>query len=149
MKPKTLEQKRKPYKCRKCGETQDLRVVHYSDGRIYKRCAPCARAESNKVHRNERKWNPEIDRGRTKKYRQKVRHEVLSAYGGACSCCGINEEQFLCMDHVNGGGNIHRREINCELYAWLRRNNFPSGFQVLCHNCNMARAFYGICHGAV
>lgn len=28
---------------------------------------------------------------------------------------------------------------------WLRRNNYPNGFQVLCHNCNMAKGFYGKC----
>jgi len=27
---------------------------------------------------------------------------------------------------------------------WLRKYNYPKGFQVLCHNCNMAKRF-GVC----
>jgi hypothetical protein len=29
--------------------------------------------------------------------------------------------------------------------AWLRRNKFPSGYQVLCHNCNFSKGHVGIC----
>jgi hypothetical protein len=31
------------------------------------------------------------------------------------------------------------------LYLWLKRNNYPTGFRVLCHNCNLAIGFYGYC----
>jgi hypothetical protein len=27
----------------------------------------------------------------------------------------------------------------------LKRRGFPPGHQVLCHNCNMAKQFYGQC----
>jgi hypothetical protein len=27
----------------------------------------------------------------------------------------------------------------------LIKNNFPDGFQVLCHNCNMSIGLYGYC----
>lgn len=29
--------------------------------------------------------------------------------------------------------------------SWLKTNGYPDGFQTLCHNCNMAKGFYGIC----
>jgi hypothetical protein len=28
---------------------------------------------------------------------------------------------------------------------WLRKNGFPKGFRVLCHNCNFAHGHYGYC----
>jgi hypothetical protein len=28
---------------------------------------------------------------------------------------------------------------------WLKRNGYPKGFRVLCHNCNSARGLYGYC----
>ena len=28
---------------------------------------------------------------------------------------------------------------------WLKANNFPSGFRVLCHNCNLAIGLYSQC----
>ena len=54
--------------------------------------------------------------------------------------------EFLAIDHINGGGNKHRKELkNDKLPGWLAKNNFPEGFRILCHNCNMALGFYGFC----
>jgi hypothetical protein len=93
---------------------------------------------------------------RQEKYRlgrlrdRKVRAEVLAYYGNACTCCGEGIPQFLCIDHINGNGNNHRKTLKTNIYYWLRRNGYPSGFQVLCHNCNMAKGFYGQCpHEAI
>jgi hypothetical protein len=41
------------------------------------------------------------------------------------------------IDHAEGGGNQHRRKIGwSRLYHWLKRNNYPEGFRVLCPTCN-------------
>lgn len=78
------------------------------------------------------------------KYAEKKRQDALQAYGGVCECCGETEIGFLCIDHINGGGNQHRREIGTQnIYPWLRRNHYPPGFRVLCHSCNLGRAFNG------
>jgi hypothetical protein len=60
--------------------------------------------------------------------------------------------EFLAIDHIDGGGEKHRRTISdgkrlCGLsfYLWLKRNNWPSGFRVLCHNCNFSFGAYGYC----
>lgn len=80
---------------------------------------------------------------------RELRLEILNHYGRHCSCCGETEEAFLCIDHIYGNGNKHRREIKSQggphFYSWLKRHNYPDGFQVLCHNCNMAKGFYGKC----
>lgn len=85
---------------------------------------------------------------------KELRMEALVAYGHGdpyCRCCGDNRFEFLCLDHINGGGNKHRIEISGsknggnQLYYWLKRNKYPDGFQVLCHNCNMAKHIYGKC----
>ena len=31
------------------------------------------------------------------------------------------------------------------LGQWIKKNNFPKGFQILCHNCNVAKGIYGEC----
>jgi hypothetical protein len=54
----------------------------------------------------------------------------------------------LCFDHVNGGGEQHRKEIGSGggyIYAWLIKNDFPASIRLLCHNCNMAKSLYGYC----
>ena len=80
----------------------------------------------------------------------KLRDAAILAYGGyKCNClggCNITEPQFLAIDHMNGNGNKHRKEVvGNHMYGWLKKNNYPEGFQVLCHNCNMAKGFYKSC----
>lgn len=73
---------------------------------------------------------------------------TLIYYGGnppKCFCCGESNIEFLCIDHIEGNGNSHRKSIGGTLYEWLRRENYPKGFRVLCHNCNMSLGFYGYC----
>jgi hypothetical protein len=75
---------------------------------------------------------------------------VLEHYSGTpphCQCPGCTEThlEFLSIDHINGGGRKHRLSIGGGIYAWLRKNNYPDGFRVLCHNCNQSRGAYGYC----
>lgn len=78
-------------------------------------------------------------------WRAVLKFEVLSHYSG-CSppqCkCGYNDIRALTIDHVDGGGAQHRRELNgggSRMYQWLKQNNFPLGFQVLCGCCQMIK----------
>lgn len=79
-------------------------------------------------------------------YVQAVKNEVFSHYSDGklkCNCCKEKHLDFLCIDHIWGGGNKHRREHNgmtgVGFWLWLKRNNYPKGFQVLCYNCNFAK----------
>ena len=85
---------------------------------------------------------------RSKNLAQKRRQVVLSHYGGTCDCCGESTLEFLSIDHINGKGTAHRRDVGegQKFYKWLIASNFPEGFRVLCHNCNMSYGFYGYCH---
>lgn len=84
-----------------------------------------------------------------------LRYELINKYSNGlmkCMCpgCDIKEYKFLSIDHIDGGGNKHRKGGNIgkgfvNVYSWLKRNNYPPGFQVLCHNCNLAKGFYGQC----
>lgn len=64
-----------------------------------------------------------------------------------CKCCGEREIKFLCIDHVNGDGAQHRRTIgrSVNIYLWLKKNHYPSGFQILCYNCNNTRHYHKVC----
>jgi hypothetical protein len=83
------------------------------------------------------------------------RQAALAAYGGKCACCATSEVVFLVIDHVNGGGNKHRRSLSpsgrmvgsARFYRWLEQNRWPDGFQILCHNCNFAKSNGGCPHG--
>lgn len=74
------------------------------------------------------------------------RQRVLEYYGHECVCCGVAYAWALEIDHINGGGNKHRREIGIgNLYKWLVKNNFPPGYQILCCICNKGKLNKTMC----
>ena len=82
----------------------------------------------------------------SRRYYRRLRYRVLTHYSVAnpptCECCGEAHLEFLCIDHINGGGAVHR---GINIYEYLKRNEYPAGFRVLCNNCNQALGAYGIC----
>ena len=77
---------------------------------------------------------------------QRIRAQVFAAYGGAhCACCSEATPEFLSIDHIAGRVEPTEKLTGIRLYYWLKRNGYPFGFQVLCHNCNMAKGLYGQC----
>jgi hypothetical protein len=89
-----------------------------------------------------------IMQGNKKRYR-KQRLEVIEHYGRICACCGENRTQFLGIDHINGNGNKHRKELRAghhrNIVEFLIKAGYPEGYRVLCHNCNLSIGFYGFC----
>lgn len=78
---------------------------------------------------------------------RQIQLEVLSHYCGGvpyCQCKGCRTTfiGFLHLDHVNGDGREHRRANGLPetggavMWRWVRDNNYPDYFQVLCANCN-------------
>lgn len=82
-----------------------------------------------------------------KQYSVKTKLDVVNAYGRYCSCCGEGRIEFLCIDHINGGGAEERRVIGRghSFYRHLIKSEFPSGYRVLCHNCNFSLGKFGYC----
>ncbi len=79
--------------------------------------------------------------------------QVIGHYSNwkfVCVCCGESERDFLSIDHIAGNGNKMSREFGIpregyQLYKWLFDNGFPSGFQVVCMNCNLSKGKHGLC----
>ena len=84
----------------------------------------------------------ELHKEEHKTKRFAIRLEVLKYYSdNTLRCKNCNEEhlEFLEIDHINGGGKKHKRDMNFgSVYDWLYRHNFPDKniYQVLCSNCN-------------
>ena len=98
-----------------------------------------------------RKDNREKSKTIQKRSYDKARLGALIHYSGdppQCACCGEKMIEFLTLDHIDGNGAEHRRQIEKEygwklggnqLVFWLKRKNYPEGFQVLCANCNFGK----------
>lgn len=80
------------------------------------------------------------------KRRTGERAEQVSAvrvYGGKCACCGLRDERFLTIDHVNNDGSSDRPGGN---HARRFTRVYRDDIQVLCYNCNMGKErFKGVC----
>jgi len=76
-------------------------------------------------------------------YSQEVKLQALEHYAKdgriQCACCGCPFHEYLELDHIDGGGNKHRNTIGSHLARWLRKNNYPDGYQILCTICNRSK----------
>jgi len=79
-----------------------------------------------------------------RRYYADQRARVLAHYGTSCACCGATEK--LAIDHINGDGGAHRKElfgdprIGGTLFTiWLVKQGFPPGYQTLCVPCNASK----------
>jgi hypothetical protein len=124
------------------------------------------RDERNAKKRADYRTSPEKHRVRTKRYRDanreaiyaynrewslgyraELRAELITAYGGACSCCDERTPQFLQLDHINNDGAAERRRENANgvgFFARLKRRGWPKDrYRLLCANCNFGRLLNG------
>jgi hypothetical protein len=99
-----------------------------------------------------------------KKYQKKdddQRLKILQGYSKrlsnsdipCCNCCGLNDHlDFLALDHIMGRNQMESipelvklgyssQFSNKNLFTWIIDNDFPDGFQILCHNCNFAKLY--------
>jgi hypothetical protein len=75
-----------------------------------------------------------------KLYRDKLRTDVYHKLGSTCICCGETNDLFLTVDHINGGGTRHRKQVgnNEKILIAVRNMDNPSiDYQLLCMNCNI------------
>jgi hypothetical protein len=128
----------------------------YTDHKGSRRiCRTCAK------ERHEKRYDPKeyLAKPNREAYLKKMRETAkrlyesdraaaLEAYGKHCQCCKEKRKIFLCIDHIDGRKkwNHGRAMSSSPFYRWLRNNNYPKGFQVLCHNCNYAKAHGGCPH---
>ena len=144
--------------CKRCGTSRpDTEfVVNKSAANGGNICKPCRRKRDNErraadrqrfrdEHRAWRDANRDRVRESARKHAARLRDEVLTAYGNACACCGERTREFLTLDHIEGGGTAHRKATWGKVYNEVKREGFPSGYRILCWNCNWAYRLSGDC----
>lgn len=144
-----------PYKdpetARQCA--RDYYAAHKEELIAYQKAYYAIHKEQRKAHYNahqaERKAYRDAHKGQIKQHNRqsarKIKIEVLTHYSigmyPICAHCGEEDLDVLCIDHINNDGAKHRQTagLGINLYAWLKRNNYPKGLQVLCANCNLKK----------
>jgi hypothetical protein len=141
--------------CRKCniekpvtkfskhGSTKDRLQPWCNDCKNARRQEARARKEGYYATEREREHDTHIIRCRQTYSRAKQRvFEHYCPDGPRCVLCGFDDPRALSIDHVNGGGNAHRKVLKgVNLYRWIERNGYPKDFQVLCMNCQFIKRY--------
>ena len=103
-------------------------------------CKECrAKDAAKRYHRKplkERVRHPSVHSARKKRDQE----AVFNHYGRTCECCGESTLKFLTVDHIEKIGTAKReKEGQTNIYRFLVRRGMPSGFRILCFNCNCGR----------
>ena len=128
--------------CKKCHQKQKsawsqanperVRVSRHKHDALY----------ADKIKEQKRIWrkaHPDTHRD----YQRAARRKVIDHYGAVCVCCGESEYKFLAIDHVIPIKSSGQRS-STTVYQVIREG-YPNTFQILCHNCNLAKGFWGQC----
>jgi len=120
----------------------ELRAKHRDYMKTYYQAHPEWKVKMQEYTKNHRVES----RTAVRKYSRQMKIQIFTHYCKGeplCVACGITDLDVLCIDHINGGGNKQRRQLNIGsgkmFYSWLIRNNYPEGYQVLCANCNLKK----------
>lgn len=141
------------YICNKITKTKQSMLLHKKSHnekmcmkhqyKYFDRCTLCRREQNRKLY----DINSQKLKERTTEQYNRLKYKVLDAYGRRCACCGETKESFLTIEHKKGNGKKHKKEVGSgrSFYKWLRDNNYPIDFEILCFNCNTASYIFGKC----
>ena len=126
--------------CPKCKKTKDVseffRNKSRRDGTSYA-CKQCKLIGDKAYYTKHRKEIQAV----TNDTKVSKRLGLLAYYGNgklACVLCGEEDPRCLSIDHINGGGNKHRKQLGSygiDFTNYLIQSGLPSGYRTLCMNC--------------
>jgi hypothetical protein len=145
--------------CRFCSSNKDLmnrkkygnicRLCYNEKHAKFQKTKSCEYYLKHKENRDEynrkkREENPKLQNFFSNRSYHKTRLEVIAHYSPDISCvkCGFkNHIAALSIDHIDGSGNEMRRNVkgHSQIYRWLKKNEYPEGYQVLCMNCQFIK----------
>ena len=132
--------------CCRCKQGKSIDEFYKHWDKLQSCCKPCSKlnaAAYQETHKERCRQTARIRHAQ-------IKREALQHYSGGvpqCAICNEDDTDVLCIDHINGGGKAHRQELRTSggttIFYWLRRENYPQGYQVLCANCNMKKEATG------
>ena len=104
--------------------------------------------QKKEYERNYRQTHKEQVKAYRHQYYRNLKLKILSYYSRGkpqCIICGETKIDQLVLDHKNNDGGDHRKlnkiPAGTSTYVWVRKNDYPSIFQVLCRDCNLLKGF--------
>ena len=137
--------------CKMCCITKPVTLFYKKGGGrkdYHHMCKSCVKIYYKDRWANASEEEKEKRRDRYRKWFSGLKNGVFDHYGRVCACCGEDSLEFLTVDHIQGGGRKHRKELgdkSYSIYKWLKENNYPDTFRILCMNCNFSFGQFGYC----
>ena len=90
-------------------------------------------------------------KAKRKTWNLKLKFEVFSVYSKRhsnsdipiCRCCGYKNFQWLQVDHIGARKHLSEKEKllgGRDVWTRLKKDGYPSDFQILCPACNFAKS---------
>ncbi len=140
-------------KCAKCKELLSLSEYHIDKQKkdeLRYECKRCCRSRMRSYYLINNDKIKTKNRKYSKVKSRKDRLRIIELYGGRCTCCEERRVEFLTLDHIDGKGNQHRKELGISHYLSriLSEGYQPDKYRILCMNCNWSIGKWGYCpHG--
>lgn len=132
------------YCCKKCKRIEDVKYREKYKENIKNKKQVYYKNNSDYIKEKTVKFqksNPDKVKIYSKQSRLNLKLEIFNHYCNndiCCKHCGLKTVELLTVDHIHGGGNKHKKEVR-SLYSWIKRNNYPDGFQILCWSCQLRK----------
>ena len=136
--------KRSNYTCTSCFRSYGKNYYKKSKEALLLK-TPKSRSKSNNKYITPNTKTQQERKKLIQKYRYlQIRNTVIAKYSdNTCKICGENDLEVLTIDHIHDNGANHRKIMkNKNIYEWLKSENYPDGYQVLCFNCNCTKNVY-------
>lgn len=145
---KTPEYKERKKKLRSTLEYKEKQKLYNQTPEYIARRRARSQSPEYKQKRQESYSKPE-NRAKTKAKSENLKIEVFSHYSKkqnnsdvpCCACCMYDDIRALAIDHIIPLSKLSASEKLLPrggngLWEYLKKNNYPKGFQILCFNCN-------------
>ncbi len=125
--------------CSKCKKLKH--DIEFTKGQNY--CIECKKLyRHNYTIQNQKRLNENSRVWRAKEKLEVLKHYYPNGDYPVCVRCGFSDIRALSIDHILGGGTAQKEDYKVggnHFYTWLRKQRYPSGYQVLCMNCQFIK----------
>jgi hypothetical protein len=132
-----LDLSNEDFRCYQCQAIlNENNWLHCRRKRNQKICKDCIAKDNNERYDR----NKELYAESKKIAYQIIKTDIITYYGGQCIICGESNQLLLSLDHIDGNGRQHRKEVlgidsGTGFYKWVLDNK-PDNLRLLCYNCN-------------
>lgn len=112
-----------------CGHERTVENSYFNAAGDRYRCAECANEKGKRSAWRRTLRGRVIHKDGNKRRIVRLKQEMITAYGGGCSCCGETESEFLTLEHLFRDGAAERLAFKKNVYTMYQTLKTWDGLQ--------------------